>query len=98
MTKAEWIDRIATILILTLTAVVACLVLTVLGLILIPGIPHLSWHFLTSSAQAFQTGGGIFDQLFNSFYLVAYTTYISPFSFRSSNLSQRIRKAKLVYG
>ncbi|HJA72838.1 MAG TPA: phosphate ABC transporter permease PstA [Candidatus Limosilactobacillus faecipullorum] len=77
MTKAEWIDRIATILILTLTAVVACLVLTVLGLILIPGIPHLSWHFLTSSAQAFQTGGGIFDQLFNSFYLVVLTLLIS---------------------
>lgn len=77
MTKAERIDRIATILILTLTAVVACLVLTVLSLILIPGIPHLSWHFLTSSAQAFQTGGGIFDQLFNSFYLVVLTLLIS---------------------
>lgn len=39
--------------------------------------PHLSWHFLSSSASSFQAGGGVRDQLFNSVYLLILTIAIS---------------------
>ena len=45
--------------------------------ILFRGLPHVSWHFLTSPSKAYQTGGGIGIQLFNSLYLLFITMIIS---------------------
>ncbi|WP_353989307.1 phosphate ABC transporter permease PstA [Pediococcus argentinicus] len=75
--KAKTIDRIATGIIYALVSVVVLILLFLLGLILIKGVPHISWRFLTSPAQAFIAGGGIGDQLFNSFYLLILTLLIS---------------------
>ncbi|GAA3614401.1 phosphate ABC transporter permease PstA [Secundilactobacillus similis DSM 23365 = JCM 2765] len=48
-----------------------------LGYIIISGLPSLSWHFLTTPAKAFTSGGGVGIQLFNSFYLLLLTMLIS---------------------
>jgi len=48
-----------------------------LGDILVSGVPHLSWHFLSSEASSYQAGGGVRDQLFNSLYLLVLTLIIS---------------------
>ncbi|OJG10847.1 phosphate ABC transporter, permease PstA [Enterococcus asini] len=45
--------------------------------ILVRGVPHISWEFLTAPSKAYQEGGGIGIQLFNSFYLLLITMIIS---------------------
>ncbi|MGN1280230.1 MAG: phosphate ABC transporter permease PstA [Limosilactobacillus sp.] len=73
----ERVDKIATGVILGLAGAVGLVILGLLGYILAQGIPHISWHFLTSSAESFSAGGGIRDQLFNSLYLVVLTMLVS---------------------
>ena len=75
--KAKRNDKIATVVIHILVAIVVLILVGILGNILITGVPHLSWHFLTSEASSYQAGGGIRDQLFNSLYLLVLTTIIS---------------------
>lgn len=70
-------DKLATQLINALVAIVVLILLFLLGDILISGLPHISWHFLTSPAASFSAGGGIRDQLFNSLYLLVLTLLIS---------------------
>lgn len=77
MQKAEKKDRLATGLILGLAGIAALIVISLVAYLLITGLPHVSWHFLTSSASSFTSGGGIFDQLFNSFYLVVLTLAVA---------------------
>jgi len=70
-------DRIATKFIQLLVLIVVLILLFLLGDIIISGLPHISWHFLTSPASSFSAGGGIRDQLFNSLYLLVLTLIIS---------------------
>ena len=70
-------DKLATVIIYILVGIVVLILAGILGNILITGIPHLSWHFLTSGASSYQAGGGVRDQLFNSLYLLILTTIIS---------------------
>lgn len=75
--RPERVDKIATGIILGLAGLVGVVILSLLLYILAMGLPHISWHFLTSSAESFTAGGGIRDQLFNSFYLVILTLVVS---------------------
>ncbi|MEE6726059.1 phosphate ABC transporter permease PstA [Pediococcus acidilactici] len=75
--KAKRIDRIATGVIYAMVGLVVLILIGLLGFILVTGLPHVSWRFLTSSATAFSAGGGIGDQLFNSFYLLVLTLILS---------------------
>lgn len=75
--NAKTANKIATIVLYSIASLVILLLAALLGFILIDGVPHLSWHFLTSPAKAFQAGGGIGVQLFNSFYLLLLTMLIS---------------------
>lgn len=75
--RPERVDKIATGIILGLAGLVGVVILSLLIYILAMGLPHISWHFLTSSAESFTAGGGIRDQLFNSFYLVIFTLVVS---------------------
>ncbi|WEV50678.1 phosphate ABC transporter permease PstA [Lactobacillus sp. ESL0731] len=70
-------DRLATGVIYLLVAIIILVLIGILGNILIAGVPHLSWHFLTSASSSFEAGGGIRDQLFNSLYLLILTLLIS---------------------
>lgn len=76
------LDRLATVVILTLAGLVGILLLTLVAYLLVLGLPHISWEFLSTSAENFKSGGGIRDQLFNSLYLVVLTLLVSvPLAF-----------------
>lgn len=75
--KQQKVNQRATFLITAVVLLVVVLLIGILSYLLIAGLPHVSWHFLTSSAASFTAGGGIRDQLFNSFYLLVLTILIS---------------------
>ncbi|GMA68595.1 hypothetical protein GCM10025884_22220 [Leuconostoc gelidum subsp. gelidum] len=75
--NAKSADKIATVVIYMISGIVALILIAMLAFILIRGVPNLSWHFLTSPARAFEAGGGIGIQLFNSFYLLILAMLIS---------------------
>ncbi|MBS9334438.1 phosphate ABC transporter permease PstA [Fructobacillus sp. M1-13] len=75
--NAKTADKIATGVIYAIASSVALILVAMLAFILVRGLPHLSWHFLTASARSFEAGGGIGIQLFNSFYLLVLAMLIS---------------------
>ena len=75
--NAKTADKIATGIIYMISGIVALILAAMLAFILVRGVPHLSWHFLTAPAKAFEAGGGIGVQLFNSFYLLVLAMAIS---------------------
>lgn len=76
MNAKKW-DKIATLTLYTIAGIIVMILATLLIYILVQGLPHVSWHFLTTPAKAFQSGGGISIQLFNSFYLLILSMLIS---------------------
>jgi phosphate transport system permease protein len=70
-------DRIATIIMTLCVVLMVGTLISLLGYILYHGLAQISWHFLTSHSSAFLAGGGIVDQLWNSFYLLILTLIIS---------------------
>ncbi|WP_077308650.1 phosphate ABC transporter permease PstA [Terribacillus halophilus] len=70
-------DRIATGIFYTIAAIMVALLLYLFYFILSNGVPQISWDFLTSPSSAYQAGGGIRDQLFNSFYILFITMIIT---------------------
>lgn len=69
-------NKIAFAVIRLLTYAVVVILVCLLGWILWRGVPHLSWHFLTSTNQYSDTAG-IGLQLFNSLYLLVLTLIIA---------------------
>ncbi|EAC2326001.1 phosphate ABC transporter permease PstA, partial [Listeria monocytogenes] len=57
--------------------IIVLILASLLLYILVRGVPHINWEFLTSSSKAYQEGGGIGIQLFNSLYLLLVTMIIS---------------------
>ncbi|KRL02671.1 phosphate ABC transporter permease PstA [Liquorilactobacillus capillatus] len=75
--KTKIQNKIAINIIRIIAGLVVIILLFLLGDILIAGVPHISWHFLTAASQSFESGGGIGVQLFNSIYLLILTLIIS---------------------
>ena len=75
--NAKKIDKIATGVLYAVSGITVFILAAMLLYILFRGLPHVSWHFLTSPSKAYQTGGGIGIQLFNSLYLLLITLIIS---------------------
>ena len=75
--SAKTIDKIMTAALYAVAGIIVLLLAGLLGYILFQGLPHVSWHFLTSPAKSFEAGGGIGIQLFNSFYLLLLSMLIS---------------------
>ncbi|WP_094243446.1 phosphate ABC transporter permease PstA [Tetragenococcus halophilus] len=75
--KAKRWDKIATGVLYAIAAFLVLILAFLLLYILIRGLPYISWEFLTQPAKAYQVGGGIGIQLFNSFYLLLITMLIS---------------------
>lgn len=75
--NAKKIDKIATGVLYAVSGIIVFILVAMLLYILFRGLPHVSWHFLTSPSKAYQTGGGIGIQLFNSLYLLLITLIIS---------------------
>lgn len=74
--RKQQLDRLNTFFLSTITLGVFTLVATFLIYILAKGAPALSWEFLTSVSKAFEEGGGIGIQLFNSLYIMILTLII----------------------
>ncbi|MFT8363262.1 MAG: phosphate ABC transporter permease PstA [Sporolactobacillus sp.] len=70
-------NRIALSLIVLCAAIMAAILLALLGYILINGVTSITWHFLTSESSTFLAGGGIKDQLWNSFYVLFLTMLLT---------------------
>ena len=70
-------NKIAITIIRVIAALVVLILAFLIGRILLQGLPHVSWHFLTTPSESFVAGGGIGYQLFNSFYLLLLTLIIS---------------------
>lgn len=70
-------NQIAINIIRLIAFLVVILLALLIGKILGDGLPHVSFKFLSTPAKAFEAGGGISIQLFNSFYLLVLTLLIS---------------------
>jgi phosphate transport system permease protein len=70
-------DKLATGILTGLASIIVLILVSLLGYILVRGLPQISWHFLTAPARTFQAGGGIGVQLFNSLYLLILALLIS---------------------
>ncbi|ANZ63228.1 phosphate ABC transporter, permease protein PstA [Secundilactobacillus paracollinoides] len=75
--KPKTANKIATGVLYGIDGTIVLILAALLGYIIITGLPHISWHFLTTPSKAFTAGGGIGIQLFNSFYLLILTLLIS---------------------
>lgn len=75
--NAKRSDKIATGVLYTVAGIIVLILASLLLYILVRGIPHINWEFLTSPSKAYQEGGGIGIQLFNSLYLLLVTMIIS---------------------
>lgn len=75
--NAKRSDKIATGVLYAVAGIIVLILASLLLYILVRGVPHISWEFLTYSSKAYQEGGGIGIQLFNSLYLLLVTMIIS---------------------
>lgn len=75
--NAKRSDKIATGVLYAVAGIIVLILASLLLYILVRGVPHINWEFLTSSSKAYQKGGGIGIQLFNSLYLLLVTMIIS---------------------
>ena len=74
---AKRMDKIATGVLYTISGIIVAILAALILYILVRGLPHVSWHFLTGKSSSYQAGGGIGIQLYNSFFLLVITLVIS---------------------
>jgi phosphate transport system permease protein len=68
--RAKRYDRIATGVMFALIGLLVVVLVLVIGLILMQGVPQLSWQFITTSSSLTQAGGGVGPQLWCTMYLM----------------------------
>ncbi len=75
--SAKKTNKIAIGVLYGIAVFITLILISLLGYILVRGVPNISWKFLTERSKTFQEGGGIGIQLFNSFYLLLITMIFS---------------------
>ncbi|MED4039507.1 phosphate ABC transporter permease PstA [Niallia taxi] len=70
-------DRIATSVFVAIAIVIVSVLVGLFSYILFNGVSHISLDFLTNPSSNVRAGGGIRDQLFNSFYILFITMIIT---------------------
>lgn len=95
---AKKIDKIATAVLYTIAGIIVAILASLLLYILVKGLPHVSWSFLTGRSSSCEAGGGIGIQLYNSLFLLVITLIISiPLSLGAGiYLSEYARKGRLT--
>lgn len=63
-------NRIATVYFWAIGVAIIVILAWFLFQILVPGLPHLSWGFITGKPKELTAGGGVGPHLFNSFYIL----------------------------
>ena len=96
--QAKKIDKIATTVLYTIAGIIVAILASLLLYILVKGLPHVSWSFLTGRSSSYEAGGGIGIQLYNSLFLLVITLIISiPLSLGAGiYLSEYARKGRLT--
>lgn len=74
---AKKLDKLATAILYTIAGIIVTILASLILFILLRGVPHISWSFLTGKSSSYQAGGGIGIQLYNSFSLLIVTLLIS---------------------
>ncbi|MBS8089381.1 phosphate ABC transporter permease PstA [Streptococcus suis] len=74
---AKKFDKLATGILYPIAGVIVVILTSLILYILLRGLPHVSWDFLTSKSSSYKAGGGIGIQLYNSFFLLVVTLLIS---------------------
>ena len=80
-------------------ALTVCILVGIIGYILVKGVPHISWSFLSTSFSALYEGrNGILPMIINTLYIVVITLLIvTPIGIASAiYLTQYARQGKLV--
>ncbi|AYC29579.1 phosphate ABC transporter permease PstA [Paenisporosarcina cavernae] len=72
MSSKAW-DKIATSIFGAIAFLIVAILIALFGYILTKGLPVVTWDFLTTPSSTVRAGGGIRDQLFNSFYVLFIT-------------------------
>ena len=63
---AKKLDKLATAVLYTIAGIIVAILASLILYILVRGLPHISWSFLTGKSSSYQAGGGIGIQLYNS--------------------------------
>lgn len=74
---AKKIDKLATGILYSIATVIVVILTSLILYILVRGLPHVNWSFLTGKSSSYKAGGGIGIQLYNSFFLLIITLLIS---------------------
>ena len=74
---AKKLDKLATAVLYSIAGIIVAILASLILYILVRGLPHVSWSFLTGKSSSYQAGGGIGIQLYNSFFLLVITLFIS---------------------
>lgn len=95
---AKQINKLATIILYAIAGIIVTILASLLLFILLRGLPHVSWQFLTGKSSSYQAGGGIGIQLYNSFFLLVVTLIISiPLSMGAGiYLAEYAKKGRLT--
>jgi len=75
--KSKTADRIATGVFIAIAIIIISILVGLFSFILVNGLKHVSFDFLTTPSSNVRAGGGIRDQLFNSFYVLFITMLIA---------------------
>ena len=75
--SAKTANKIATSVIVAVSGLIVLVLAGLLGYILVRGLGHISFDFLTSAPETIRRGGGIGPQLFNSVFLLFLTMIIT---------------------
>ncbi|MGT2929726.1 phosphate ABC transporter permease PstA [Streptococcus dentasini] len=75
--NAKQFDKIMTAILYTIAGIIVTILAALILYILLRGLPHVSWHFLTGKSSSYEAGGGIGIQLYNSLFLLVITLIIS---------------------
>ncbi|MFS0655307.1 phosphate ABC transporter permease PstA [Bacillus sp. 179-C3.3 HS] len=75
--NSKMTDRFATFVFGLCAAIIAAILVALFSYIIFNGVKEINLDFLTSRSSAIGSGGGIRDQLFNSFYILIITMLIT---------------------
>lgn len=96
--NAKKIDKIAISTLYVIAGIIVTILAALILYILVRGIPHISWSFLTSRSSSYKAGGGIGVQLYNSFFLLVITLIISvPLSMGAGIFLSEYAKKRTSY-
>ena len=96
--NAKKIDKIAISTLYVIAGIIVTILAALILYILVRGIPHISWSFLTSRSSSYKAGGGIGVQLYNFILPIGYyfDYFCASFNGAGIFLSEYAKKGRLT--